>query len=695
MSKLQAALQQVQAPKVSMRELQQRQFKGGQISAAPVTETNYTGQISGLLEAGTQAVGAYDAYREKEGIKRKNELMLKHMDRSEIGKLRQTNALLYQDDPYAMRALDRELGRTEAYNVDAKVQANIDSGLWNTRQKMEEGRAYLMAESKKAMAETFGVDPANNRYFMEGYESDMVDRDFALYNAVAKKESDEKKNLGYVSASSNVSDMAKAGVKFSDVKNYLDQNGRDGTGLITNDENKEKLIMQYLTDTANSPNGKALLDEALDTPMNLYGREVTMRQRLGAEGANSLQLTAMENMFKLDKEQKKWLIGGLGYITNIDGTDPNASVMVREKYAEMSQWLDQQEDSEMVSSARAQLEQAMVAAEGQIKAGNEKRTVALKKKYQQTERVRQINWRAQQRMAGGVDPINIDSFTETTETGKFDINDYNAAFDAFKAEIADLPEAEQIQKLMQYSNVFPEGNAGSAAWKKSSMEAYNKETMQVNLAIQAGRDLPDTPRRDAMLEAYKADPNAFTMNFPEYAEETIEMAVIQDSGIDYATFYKGKLEWDKMLPEARMQRSAEIGAALVQKHDDNVFNKLSDTEKNMYIKSAMGTYGLKPNEAMRTIKTALDRRFQTIGAGGNRGFVEKGLLQVDANDTGSVTKGRQGLEAYIMSTLGDNAAFAGVSSDSRGNIRINHPLTGERLLTKQGLIDWMKANKRL
>ncbi|MGL5643181.1 MAG: hypothetical protein ACRCW3_00145 [Metamycoplasmataceae bacterium] len=695
MSKLQAALQQVQSPKISMRELQQRQFKGATVQAAPVTETNYSGQMNALMEAGTKAVGMYDARREKEGIRKKNELMLKHLDRSELGKLRQSNALLYQDDPYAMRALDRELGRSEAYSVDAQVAANVESGLWNTRQKMEEGRAYLMQQSKKSMAETYGVDPSNNRYFMEGYESDITDRDFSLYNAVAKKESDEKKNLGFTSASSNVSDMAKAGVPFQDVATYLEQNGREGTGLITNDDNKEKLLMQYLSDISNSASGGALLDQALDTPVMLYDREVTMRQRIGAEGANALKLSSMENMFKLDKEQKKWLIGGLSYISNIDGTNPAASTMVRDKYAEMSKWLDEQEQTDMVSSARIQLEQVMVTAEQRIKDGNEKRTVALKKEYQSAERVRQILWRAEQRMNGNATPIDLASFTESSETGKFEANDYNLTFDEYRKSLSELPESEQIAAILKFGNAFPEGNAGVAAWKGAAMEAYNKETMQVNLAIQGGRDLPETPRRDAMREAYKADPDNFAMNFPEYAEETTEMAVIQDSGIDYATYYKGKMEWDKMPAEARMQRSAEIGAQLVKQSPNNVFNKLTPSEQTMYIKATMGTYGLKPNEALRTLTTALDRRFQTIGEGGNRGFIQKQLLQVDANDPDSVNKGKAGLEAYIASSFGENSKLVGVSSDSRGNIRIVHPVTGEKLLTKNGLIEWMKANKRL
>lgn len=695
MSKLQAALQQVQAPKISMRALQQRQFQGGQIQAANVTQTDYSGQMNSLMEMGTKAVGMYDKYREDEGIKRKNELMMKHLDRSEMGKLRQSGALLYQDDPYAMRALDRELGRSDAYSVDAKVQANIDSGLWNTRAKMEEGRAELMAQSKKSMSEAYGVDPANNRYFMEGYESDITDRNFSLYNAVAKKESDEKKNMGFASASANVSDMAKAQVSFKDVSAYLDTNGREGTGLITSDEGKEKLLMQYITDAANQPNGRALVDEALDTPTMLYGKETTLRQRLGAEGANSLQLTSIENAYKLDKENKKWLMGGLSAISNIDGSDPDAATKVRDKYAELTQQLDSMEQSDMTSNARVQLEQALISAEANIKAGNEKRRAALVAGYQSDERVRQINWRAERRMNGGTDPMHLASFTASDETGTFTENDYNVAFDEYRASISELPETEQIQRLLKYANAFPDGNAGAAAWKKSAMEAYNKETMQVNLAIQGGNDLPETPRRDAMLDAYRADPEGFAMNFPEYGEETIEMAVIQDSGIDYATYYKGKREFDQMIPEAKMQRSAEIGAALVEQHKDNVFAKLPPSQQEMYVKAAMGTYGLKPNEAIRTLKTAIDRNYQTIGSGGNRGFVAKQVLQIDANDPSSVKAGRGGLEAYIGSTFGDNAGLVGVSSDSRGNIRINHPISGEKVLTKAGLIEWMKTNKRL
>lgn len=695
MSKLQQALQSVQAPKVSLRELQQRQFKGGNIAAAPVTQTDYAGQMGSLMETGTKAVGMYDQYREKEGVKRKNELMLKHLDRTELGKLRQDGTLLYQDDPYAMRALDRELGRTEGYTVDAKVAENVASGLWSTRQQMEEGRAYLMSESKKNMAETYGVNPANNRYFLEGYESDITDRDFSLYNAVAKKESDEKKNLGFVSASSNVSAMASAGVSFNEVYTYMQQNGRTGTGLLPSDELVEKLSNQWLSDVAALPNGTKLIEDALDVPMNLYGREgVTLRQRLGAEGVNSLKLKAAENLFKLDKERNKWLIGGLSYIQNIDGANPEAPNMVRDKYAEMSEWLDAQEQTDMVTAARSQLESAMVRAEQQIKAGNESRVKALKAGYQQDQRVNQINWAAKSRMAGGTDPINLEAFTQSEQTGKYTKNDYNVAFEAFRAELAELPESEQIAQLLKYANAFPEGNAGAAAWKASAMEAYNKETMQVNLAIQDGRDVPETPRRDAMLDAYRVDPDNFAMNFPEYAEETIEMSIIQDSGIDYTTFYKGKLEWGKLTPEAKMQRQVEISSALTKDSSRQVFSKLPPSQQNLYIQSTMGIAGLKPNEAVRTMETALDRNYQTIGAGGNRGFVAKHVLQLDSNDPSSVKNGRNGLEAYIGSAFGNNAGLVGVSSDHRGNIRIMHPTDGETVLTKAGLIEWMKKNNR-
>ncbi|MGL5708978.1 MAG: hypothetical protein ACRDDF_12060, partial [Aeromonas sp.] len=140
MSKLQQALQGVQGPNISTRELQQQQFKGTTVQARNVTQTDYSGQLMGIAQTGAQVYAQYDKEREAQGIKRKNEIMLQNLKPEEMRKLRESGELLYQDDSYAMRALDKALGRQEAFAVEGVIQERIAQGYYKDRKEMEEER---------------------------------------------------------------------------------------------------------------------------------------------------------------------------------------------------------------------------------------------------------------------------------------------------------------------------------------------------------------------------------------------------------------------------------------------------------------------------------------------------------------------------------------------------------------------------
>lgn len=700
MSKLLKALQGVEAPKVSLREVQGMTYQAQPVQATRTEVTNYGSQLIGLGQAVGQAGQAYVDERKRVGEQRKNEILLKNMKPGEIGEMRKSGILLYQDDPYAMRALEKELGRQEAYNVDATVRERIARGDYNSRREMEADRAALMETSQKEMGLAYGMPDGGTEWFSKGYQSDITERNMAIYDAQARKQDEMMRNESRLVVENNMSDIIKSGGEPSGLVTYLDN--QRANGVIRNDVEYEVFLTKSLKDAASRPDGVQAVDALLNAEITIDGQKTTLRTRMGEEAYNSYKLKAADSVFSQEWENQKWFMQGIDFITNLDGTSPTDYEKGMDKINEMEAVLAKAEGTPQATQAKIQLENAKFKLRDNLARGNEENKKALKKKIQQGNRYLRMRERFEQALAGEAVPLSLDSFVESEMTGKYETNDYASFHEQYTAEIQadpNLTDAQKQSKYMRAGNLFKSvDKAGFGAWYTAQFGQIERELQDYDLANQYGKDLPDTPTLNNYKALYNADPQEFMSVFGEDATTALDIGMLAQMNIDPSTYRKGKKALAAMSQEERAFKSQQWMTAIDKRESGKIIDKLTPAEQQMYMAFYSGMDGLGNAAKMQAIETHINANYQAVDFSSSgmfsdgrtsTGVVRKNLLMLDAKNPKSADEGAAALKSFVGEMYGDNS-FTSISSTD-DNIIIRNAMGQVTYLTRQELINYSKG----
>lgn len=694
MSKLQQALAAVKAPTVSIKGLEGATFRASPMQAQQVNQTNYSGQLIGLAQLGAQAYDKYAEYREQQATERRNEILLKNMKPEQVGELRQSGALLYQDDPWAMRSLERELGRQEAYSVDATIRERIANGDYASRSEMESDRAEMMRLRRKEMGNAYTIRDTSEGW-EKGWRSDMVERNMAIYDAQARKEDQMHRNETRVVVESNLSSLVSAG-RADAIVGYLDKQRQDG--LIRNDTEYETYLVKALKDVAAKPASIDMVRHIMESDIELYGKKTNLRSRLGEDYMRSLENHAAQATLNNNWESQKWWLDKASVLESPDFSVAGTEFQALDNIREMQQFVDLTQ-GEAATPIKMELERLKANYNRRHSEWVSKQREVITKTQQQNVRVAMIDSRVTGRMNGDMGlSLKLSSFEETEQTGKFDTNDWNSYF-TFKSnqiQNSELSPEQKSMKLLELGATLKDiPDAGFGAHYTEIFNRANGELGKYVAAQAAGVEAPETPTLNQLMELHKANPQLFVSTFGGDSALTTEIAMAANLGVHPSVLFKGKSRLDevKKFPDQYQQLTQEL-KNLESRRGSNIYQTLNTQQREAIQAAYLGMEGLDNGSKMKLIEQHLNDQFEDMsdagpfgmGGSGVSGVIPKSFLMSDPRNPSSVSVGKNRLLDIIKNNFGKTEG-TGVAVSGDNIILFNSLRSQPIILTKDMLMN--------
>lgn len=647
MSKLQAALSSVKGPNVSTRELQQQQYKPAQVQAAATKQTDYSGQLMNLAEGGSKLYAAYDKQREATGQQRKNEIMLQNMKPEEMRNLRESGELLYQDDSYAMRALDKALGRQEAFAAEGVVQQRIQEGVYTSRAEMEEDRANILKDRMGSMSEAYGIDQKNRAYFDEGYASDMTDRSFAIYGAMDKKVDEYNRNKSVLAVDNEMTELVKSG-NGQHIVQVLQTRLRDG--VIRSEADFEAHLAKAVKEVAASPQSVDLLNAMADTEFEMYGEKTTLRQRLGNEAIQTMTNQAAQATLANNWESQKYVMEKLTFLTAPDFANDGVNKGL-DAIRELEEYANQTQGPQS-TALRMQIQQAKARFDGLHRAHNEETKKVINTEQQQKVRLAVLDAAVNGRETGDLTrSLKLSAFTEDGQTGKYEAQDWNRYFDMKSDQIDanDGLSADQkaLQKLRLGVLLKDIPDSGFGAHYDETFQRVGGELAKYSAAMESGAELPETPELNRMMEFYKASPELFSQTFGPDFPMANAIAISATMGVEPSTMIQGQKRLEAMKKDSPEQaRALSLQFSNLENNmQGNIYQTMNTEQRNAVQSLYMGLEGYTDSDKMAAIGKHLEGQYTTIE--GVNAVIPKSFLMSNPQDPASVSVGKQRLEARV------------------------------------------------
>lgn len=653
MSKLQEALRSVEAPKIGTRELQQRQYKAANIQAASVTQTDYTKQLMGIAQGVAQYASNYDKQREATGIERKNQIMQQNLKPEQMRKLREEGILLYQDDIYAMRALDRTLGRQEAYAAESMIQQRIEQGYYKSRQEMEEERSRVLEDRMNSMGEAFGIDPKNRGFFEEGFASDMTERSFAIYNAIDKKVDEYNRNNSVVAIDNEVTELVKSG-NSQHIVQVLQQ--RVNEGVIRTEADFKAHLVRGMKELAQQPQSVDALNAMADTEVSINGEKTTMRAHLGDEAVRTLVNQAANATLSNNWETQKWFMEKNSVLTAPDFSQPDAVEKALDTFRELDEFANLSQ-GEAATQARIEIQRAKAVFDQKHREWNDKQEKAITASQQQKVRLAILDEAVNGRLDGSLThSLKLSAFTESEKTGKFETNDWNAYYD-FKTGQIDSddslsPEQKAIKKLQLGVALKDIPDSGFGAHYAETFTRVSGEMAKYSAALSSGAEPPETPTLNQLMEFYKASPELFSQTFGPDFPAANQIAIAATMGVHPSVLLSGQKRLEdvrSMAPEQQAQIFKEF-ANWENNQGSNVYQTLGTEQRDALRALYLGMEGYDNTTKMSIIGEHLKNQYESVD--GLKGVIPKSFLMSDPKDPKSVSIGKQRLNDKIVKQFG-------------------------------------------
>lgn len=691
MSKLLTALQGVEAPKVSLREIKGSTYQAASIQEVRSEQTNYSGSFNEIGRGIAQAGNMYIDERKRVAEERKNEILLKKLPPNELGKLRQEGILLYQDDKYAMRALDQALGRQEAYNIDATVQQRVQNGDYNTREDMERDRATLMENSRRQMALAYGMPEEGTEFFTKGYADNMTERNMSLYTAFSKKMDDTMRTESRTVVRNEVEAVAVSPqTSGSDIVTVV--NGHRAKGLIRNDVEYLDHLNKALASASSTKGGDAKVQAMLDSEITLSnGTTTTLRAQLGEDAAKSMELKASEAKYKYDLADEDGFQDKLETAKRTDLTQPDGPTTALNRLDAMEAERVKVEGSDNNTRRAQEIRRAREELTVQIQKTNEKVAKEQKKKTQSDLRMREIHKRVQDGESGQAVPFDIKSYTETPETGAYEAEDYQRYYDWRMDKIMNDPNLSGSQKQSESMKLGKllksQDEAGFGARYKAQVESINNELANAARQIEDGQPLPDMPYLNNAMAMYKSDPAGFLSTYGEDADFALTIQAMADNSISPDLLIKGKANLARMTKEQRTLSDQQFTTTFQKQA---TFTRLPQSSQLQYRNWYASMEGLTDSQRIKAITNHVEANYTEFKTGGRiLGAIPKNFLQLDTTNPKGEEEGMETLQHFVKESKLNEDSISGMTVVRNGKaIQIQTTYGTVHIINRADLVDY-------
>lgn len=523
--------------------------------------------LTNFVEAGTGLYKQFSEEQKTRGEERSDEIIRKLTPQQRRDAI-QNGTLLYQDDPYAMEALRVKTGRNAAFAVDDEVNVKIQNGEFRTRGEMEEYRQQRLQDASKSFAEEAGINPADEK-FQLGFNSNITDRNIALYGSFNKHFSKQAENTAMLNTRvelnsfMNDGDLMRSPEAGKAFMGYL----RDGltTAAIPSDQRAGEVITQTVRDAIQKSGGSNFLQQIRNERITLNGVDATVEDIVGPEVFNASLVEAQGTEYKLVAKYQEDL--SLGVQSAMLQDDPTIGLAQIQKLKAQN---NQLQPGEELTPQRQMLINAEASLLESVKSKSAEQAKANTKLIQTQNKQLVIDQVYQRRLNGDNVSTNYEDLPVSDATGEFkrsDMNNY-AMNKLAQIDKMDIPEAakdaQKVSLLRADTNNGPFRNAYQTLTQDAAGEWQ--------AAVIRGQYDPDKMARfESLRRAYTQDPSSFAALYPDQASLFTTFDQMDKMGLDPQTM----IEADKQAASQSREMRIESDKAWQELKNDSKNKELS------------------------------------------------------------------------------------------------------------------------
>lgn len=669
-------------------------YNPGQVRQ-PFEEQGSASQILGSIidfaKSGSAAFKQFDDYNAKLGDERSNEILEK-MTPEERATALQNGTLLYQDDPWTMRALKQKVAQNASMMADSQILDNIRKGVYSSQSELLDDMSASRAKSGQDAAALNGFD-FNDADFQKGYSSQASERNLHLQEGYAQWESGQiQKSKALHDAVSlngfiNTTPQSDPAITAKNIYGYISTSGGSH-------DDKVNLIGQALQGLSGVSGGAQVISHLRSMDYDLYGQRVTLDDIYGKSGMEQYITKAGVANYASDRVNRDAFDNDLA----IAMTTPDLAT-ASAKVQQLSAQLDRQQPGQFDTPQRQQLQQAKESILRKQEQTNRQQQALFAKQAQSDNRRATLYGQYVAAVNGNNAAITDLNAQATNEaSGKYTKEDSINAATQYYDNIMNndqMNQNDKVNAVMHLAAVTP-ADQGMNVILKNKIATVSTE---INAAALQGKlDLGKTPNLNTMIQMYKNNPGALAnalASDPQSMKLYSQVATISgmnDNGIDPTIFITGQQKMDNM-DQIQKNNLAQNSSKYISKtSSDSRFKGMGGLPMQIsqsIFENAYASTG-DIDGATEIARQFLVDNVKDIANSdnGSVGQVLKSSLQVTA-DPKSIQVGQQIVDSKINDLVTQYPVLKGklnISTAQDGSLVITDPSTALKALTGQSYI---------
>ena len=492
--------------------------------------TQPSGLVQSLAKFGTalaEGASAYDAKQQSKADERSNEIIRKLTPEQRREAIK-NGTLLYQDDPYAMQALNFKTGRNAAFLIDDDVAQRVQNGEFRTRAEMEKYRNDQLTKGAQTYADQFGLN-VDDEQFQRGFNNDITERNISLYGKHDSFLSDQAQKGAIVASKVELTGVLndpqvlarpESGEFF---EKYINQGITSGS--IPSDAQAQQVIISSLNDVIQRPGSSTFLQNLQDRKVTLNGKTTTYKELMGEEQWNSLMVKAQSTQFKNDAKLTEGFRLGISSALNQDDTSKGWE-MIQGAKAE----LDKLQPGEQMTPEREMLIQAEEQMQARFRQEAQATAKEMDKQQKTINKQQVIDAQFTKRIDGQYVSTSFKDMPTNENTGEFTHSDMVNYANAKLSQIDQMQLTEQQKDRMKLSYLRADSEGG--AFRTVVGEMAQDAGAEWSAAVINGKLPENTVAMDKLRAMRNTDPDLFAALYPDKADLFLTMDMMDKQGID-------------------------------------------------------------------------------------------------------------------------------------------------------------------
>ncbi|WP_350616950.1 hypothetical protein [Pseudomonas sp. HY7a-MNA-CIBAN-0227] len=642
-------------------------YQAARIAKPDGPDYSLADSLRNFVKAGGDAFNSYDQSMTSQGAGRANEIIRK-LSPEDRRSAREDGTLLYQDDPYTMKALRELTGRSAAHELDQEVQTWVSEGGPKTRKELDDFVQDRREKGGKAFAEMDGLD-YDHEDFQRGFNDSVSQRNAALVDTFGRRQSEEHKVNAALRFQGDLSALVSdpAFMRSPEAAQVVAGTIANGlrTGVLAGTAEARKALGGFLQDSTARDGGVALLSAIGEQKIPDSGGEmIAVNDWLGRDHVENLQATAAKSEQTMKTARVEKFHGQLTAALN--HPDVNTGLAMLEQQLVQTK---RDTPTDVMTPEIQTLMGKQEVLQNRRRQATAQLNVETVKNQQFQVQVQQIRRQYARKLDGEMVSTDSRLLPTTTETGTWrheEAETYAANLELSDIERMGLPPRDKTNLVLQYVK----GDRKDGPFRKIMNEWGDQAEEQLQGLIASGDTQRFYPALDRFRELVKADPSGMAMLYPERAGIAATLNALDSQGTDGMSLFVTNAQMDaKLPPEARAAQNKQFSTTI--RESQSAMQYMPDSMHAialMVYKGHFAATGSADGAKAATQKWIADNTVVFKAYGGSQsGTVFKSEMLMDPGD---VTSWKAGSEALTAELAADDAAHP--EYGGKGSFIVSH-----------------------